>query len=385
MGAEMVGAKLMRCFMRLMCVIAACISVSAAAITIEEVTRIEGIRDNQLVGYGLVVGLAGTGDSARNRATIQSVSNTLREFGVNTDRFNSASRNVAAVIVTATLPPFASRGDRIDVQVSSLGDARSLAGGTLFMTPLEGPDSRMHALAQGPVVTGGYNYSKFDTSLQKNHPTVGRVTKGAIVERNFNSEFIGEDGGVVLILNEPNFKMASDIASAITDRVSGAFAEPINPGKVLVSPSDAKGSSPFDVITRALALDIDMIERNRIVINEKTGTIVAGGDIEIGEATISHENIHVAITTVYDVSQPYSVGLFAGRRSRTGDIRTEVVPSTDITVSAEEHAPVTMRKGTKVDELLKHLSSIGVQTRDIISILQALKSAGAIQAEIVVE
>lgn len=362
-----------------------CASASfAEMVQLQDLGQFQGARDNELIGYGIVVGLASTGDSPANRATIQSIANTLIEFGVNADIRDIRSRNAAAVMVTAVLPPFVEEGQRIDVKVSSLGDARSLAGGTLFLTPIYGPDENLYALAQGQLTVGGYAFDSFDSSYQKNHPTVGTITNGAIVERTLEASLVNEDGEINFVLDSPNIVTAQKIVDAAASLAPRARAEAMHAGKVRFHVTDSGNAGRFATMAAIQQLRITPDAVARIVINERTGTIVAGGDVRISDVTISHENIRLSIDTKYWVSQPDNL-LLGGIRNDNRNIRTVVVPDTEITVNEEGTSAVQLGDGTTVAELINALIEVDAGTRDIISILQAIKRAGALQAEIVVE
>lgn len=362
-----------------------CASASLAdLVRLQDLGQFQGARDNELIGYGIVVGLASTGDSPANRATIQSIANTLIEFGVNADIRDIRSRNAAAVMVTAVLPPFVEEGQRIDVKVSSLGDARSLAGGTLFLTPIYGPDEKLYALAQGQLTVGGYAFDSFDSSYQKNHPTVGTITNGAIVERTLETSLVNADGEINFMLDSPNIVTAQKIVDAAASLAPHARAEAMHAGKVRFHVTDSGNAGQFATMARIQQLRITPDSIARIVINERTGTIVAGGDVRISDVTISHENIRLSIDTKYWVSQPDNL-LLGGIRNDNQGIRTVVIPDTEITVNEEGTSAVQLGDGTTVAELINALIEVDAGTRDIISILQAIKRAGALQAEVVVE
>ena len=282
------------------------------------------------------------------------------------------------------LPPFVEEGQRIDVKVSSLGDARSLAGGTLFLTPIYGPDENLYALAQGQLTVGGYAFDSFDSSYQKNHPTVGTITNGAIVERTLEASLVNEDGEINFVLDSPNIVTAQKIVDAAASLAPRARAEAMHAGKVRFHVTDSGNAGRFATMAAIQQLRITPDAVARIVINERTGTIVAGGDVRISDVTISHENIRLSIDTKYWVSQPDNL-LLGGIRNDNRNIRTVVVPDTEITVNEEGTSAVQLGDGTTVAELINALIEVDAGTRDIISILQAIKRAGALQAEIVVE
>jgi flagellar P-ring protein FlgI len=346
-------------------------------VRLKEIARVAGVRENPLTGYGLVFGLSGSGDSARNRATLQSVANTLRTYGVNVSLDDLSSRNVAAVIVTAKLPAFAEPGQPLDVQVSSSGDARSLSGGTLMLTPLSGPDGRIYAIAQGAISVGGYQFEGATASIQKNHPTVGVVPSGATVEQTPPLNIVGSGQQLSILLNEPDFTMANRIVSALQS--SGINAQAVHAGKITVTYS----SSPANVVAEIARIENVKVRperKARVVVNERTGTVVAGGDVRLGRVSISQGDLRVEISTEYNVSQPNGVLV----RPSSG-IQTAVVPNTKIKV-VEAPAPlVGVPEGATVADLLTALRSIRLPTRDVIAVLQSIKAAGALDGELVIQ
>lgn len=349
-----------------------------SATRLKEIARVEGVRDNHVVGYGIVVGLSGTGDSSRSKATLQSVSNALFEFGVKIDEREVHSRNVAAVIVTAKLPPFTNQGDYLDVSVSSMGDARSLVGGTLLLTPLKAPNNVVYALAQGQVSTGAFQYDLNGNLVQKNHTTVGRVPNGAQVERSVNTSLVGEDGVLYLILEHPDFTTAGRVVDAIRQNLGLNDVKAIHAGKIAI-----KVNPDVDSVSLIRDIENTSVEPDRkaiVVINERTGTVVSGGDVEIDDVTISHGNLKVIITTDYNVSQPSA---FLGRASP--GVRTMVVPDTEIEVEESLASAIDLPQGTSISDLVAALRQINTSTRDVIVILQAIKSAGALNAELLVQ
>ena len=354
-------------------------------VRLKELGRFDGVRENELIGYGLVVGLAGTGDTRANRATLQSIANTLIDFGVNVDLRDLRSRNTAAVMVTAILPPFVNKGDRIDVTVASLGDARSLAGGTLFLTPIYGPDERLYALAQGQLTVGGFSFASFDSVYQKNHPTVGVITNGATIERDVEVNVVDDNGDLFFLLDNPDYITAQNVIESSRSLGAGIIAAPIDAGRIRFRISGDDPGIRFAAMARIQQLPVTPDAVSRIVINERTGTIVAGGNVTVSAVAISHENIKLEIDTQYLVSQPN--GIFAGRGADVdvSGIRTVVVPQTKITVESSGGRAVQLTEGTTVGDLINALADVSVSTRDIIVILQSIKKAGALQADIVVE
>jgi flagellar P-ring protein precursor FlgI len=351
--------------------------VASADVRIKELVRIQGVRDYSLIGYGLVVGLAGTGDSDRNRATRQSLVNTLKNFNVNVDDRDLSARNTAAVMVTGTLKSFSESGDKIDVEVSSLGDARSLLGGTLLMTPLYGPDEKLYALAQGPMSVGGYVFEANMNSVQKNHPTVGRIPHGASVERSAFAEAGGAERNLVLVLNEPDYTTAQRIADALSAELGISGVHVVHAAKVEVP--IAPGTALPRLISRVESVAVAPDYAARVVVNERTGTVVAGANVRIGEVNISQGSLNVVISTKFDVSQPSW-----NYRSGPG-VRTVVVPDTELSVTEEQRAPVQLAEGTTVGDLVQALSQVKLSTAEVITVLQAIKQAGALHAELIIQ
>lgn len=350
------------------------------AVRLKDLARIDGVRDNMLVGYGLVTGLAGTGDSSRSGATIQSISNMLIKFGIQVPADQINARNVAAVMVTATLPPFARAGDKLDANVSSVGDARSLLGGVLLMTPLEGPEKATHAIAQGPVSIGGYKYDLNGNVAQKNHPTSGTISSGALVEVGVASHVMRPDGTLDVLLFDPDYTTANRVADALNGMLHSPSARAVDAGRVEVKVPDADKGNVVEFLAKVENLEISPDQRARVIVNERTGTVVAGGDVKISMVTITQGNLKVAITTDYLVSQP-SMLIDPGP-----GVRTQVVPSTRIDVNENSNqGAVSLPAGTTVADLVAALNRIKTSTRDIISILQGIKRAGALHAELIVE
>jgi flagellar P-ring protein precursor FlgI len=340
---------------------------------IKDIADFEGVRENQLVGYGLVVGLAGTGDSLRNSPfTRQSLAAMLERLGVNASDGNLNTRNVAAVMVTANLPPFASQGSRIDVTVSALGDARSLAGGQLLVTPLMGADQQVYAVAQGPLAIGGFSASgQSGSSVTRGVPTAGRIASGALVERELAFD-IAAQRELRLSLRNPDFTTAQRIAAAINGSVGADVAHAMNPGAVLLRRPDDFAGDMVSLVGRIESLEVDVDSPARIVIDESSGIVVMGENVKVSTVAIAQGNLTISIQEDPFVSQPapFSRG------------ETAVVPSTGVDVEEEEGGLVVVPGGVPLRQLVNGLNALGVSPRDMISILQALKAAGAIQAEI---
>jgi len=345
------------------------------AARLKDLASIEGVRDNHLVGYGLVVGLAGKGDSQQTLFSAQSLANLLERMGVTVSPTLIQVRNTAAVMVTAMLPPFARPGMKVDVLVSAIGDAKTLQGGTLIVSPLRSLDGQVYATAQGSVVTGGFVAGGGGTSKVVNHPTAGRVPEGGIVERLAPSVVPGDS--MRWMLHHADFTTAERIAEQINQQAAqrgdGSIATAENSGTVLVKvPAAYRGrSSEFIAVTEGIKVDTDVAAR--VVVNERTGTIVIGGDVSIAPVSILHGNLSVEIQTQYVVSQP-------GALSKTGT--TQVVPEVTLNATEQKAKSIQLDKGATVEQLAKALVAIGATPRDIIAILQNLRAAGALDAEL---
>lgn len=339
-------------------------------IRIKDVAKVQGVRSNQLVGYGLVFGLAGTGDSNKSTNTIQSIVNMLRSFGVVVDQTTLQSKNVAAVMISAKLPAFVKPGDTIDVTASSMGDAKSLAGGTLIQTPLRAANGAVYAVAQGPVTTGGFAAGGSGGSVQKNFPTVGLITNGAIVEKEVAFQLAG-NGQFNLALNRPDFTTAIRIAEAITQRF-GTPATARDPGTVSVAIPGQYANNLVAFVAAIEELRIKPDEVARVVINERTGTIVMGSGVAIDEVAVAQGGLTVKIAKTREVSQPPS---FSAGRTVTANRQT---------VSAQEASGniLVLPSTASVGDVVAALNSVGATPRDIITILQAMKAAGALHAEL---
>lgn len=340
---------------------------------IKDIADFEGVRENQLVGYGLVVGLAGTGDSLRNSPfTRQSLAAMLERLGVNASNGNLNTRNVAAVMVTSNLPPFASQGSRIDVTVSALGDARSLAGGQLLVTPLMGADQQVYAVAQGPLAIGGFAASgQSGSSVSRGVPTAGRIASGALVEREITFD-IAAQPELRLALRNPDFTTAHRIAAVINTNVGAEAAYAANPGTVVLRRPDSFAGDMVSLVGRIEGLEVEVDSPARIVIDESSGIVVMGENVKVSTVAIAQGNLTIDIQEDPWVSQPapFSRG------------ETVVAPSTAIEVEEEEGGLVVVPGGVPLRQLVNGLNALGVTPRDMISILQALKAAGAIQADI---
>ncbi len=343
-------------------------TIPAAAERIKDIAFVEGFRENQLVGYGLVVGLNGTGD--KGDATLQSIANMLSRMGLRVDPKDIKAKDVAAVMVTATLPPFPRAGSKVDVIVSAIGDAKNLQGGTLLMTPLKGPDGRVYAIAQGPVSIGGFQASGGGTTAQKNHPTVGRVPNGAIIEREITFS-LNNRAQLKLILHNPDFTVASNMVREINTFLKGDFAVASDPSTVILKVPSRYQGNIVELMHLVENIDVKTDTPARVVINERTGTVVIGSNVRISPVAIAHGGLTIEITTEYQVSQPepFSKG------------ETVVVPQTEIRAK-EKEAHLVQVSGTTLGEVVRALNTMGVTPRDLIAILQALKASGALKAEL---
>ncbi len=358
---------------RILCVsLAVLIAAGAAAgARLKDLASIEGVRDNQLIGYGLVAGLAGTGDRVQTTFSAQSLANMLERMGISVPATSFRVKNTAAVMVTSTLPAFAQPGEHIDVTVAAVGDASNLQGGILLFTSLRGADGQVYAVAQGAVVTGGFSAGRGGSSQTVNHPTVGRSPSGAIVERAAPS---AEPGGVVrLQLRQSDFTTSARIAEAINKTLGGASpAKALNPGLVSVTVPPDYAARPTEFVALLEALNVDADVPARVVVNERTGTIVLGKDVRIRPVAILHGNLTVEIQTTFMVSQPNPLSQGS----------TEVVPQTTVTGKEDKARNIVLKEGATVEELVRALTSIGSTPRDVIAILQNLRSAGALDAEL---
>lgn len=347
----------------------------AATSRIKDIVDIEGVRDNMLIGYGLVVGLNGTGDSLNNSPfTRQSLTAMLERLGINIRGETLNTGNVAAVMVTSTLPPFQNQGSRIDVNISTMGDADSLQGGTLLVTPLMGADGSVYAVAQGAVITSSISASGEAGSVTTNIPTAGRIPNGAIVEQEIPFD-LTDLNSVRLALRNPDFTTAKRIASRINARFGEGAAVAENPSSVKVAKTgDFTSQSIVAMLTELEQLEIEPDQRARIVIDERSGVIVMGQAVKISTVAVAQGDLTVEITEEPQVSQP---GPFA----EEGE--TVVVPRTNVAVNEDgEGNMAVLQEGITLQELVGSLNALGVSPRDVITILQAIKAAGAMQADI---
>jgi len=350
----------------------------AAALTrIKDVSSILGVRDNQLVGYGIVVGLQGTGDSMRNAPfTQQSLQAMLDRMGVNVVGVDLRVRNVASVMVTANLPPFANLGAHIDVEVSSVGDAVSLKGGTLLMTQLSGGDGQVYAVAQGPIAVSGFAAVGAAESVSQGVPTDGRIANGAVVEHQVPGA-LSQIGPLVIQLFNPDFSTAVEVADAVNQYARVRFGKDVarerDMGTIVLDKPDKITSARF--LAEVGELEIAPDSPARVIINERSGTVVIGQDVRISNVAVAQGNLTVRITETPIASQP-------GPFSKTGD--TAILPRTDVGAT-EQSGHIAIVKGTSLEVLVDGLNKIGLKPTDIVAVLQAIKAAGALQAELVVQ
>lgn len=353
-------------------------AAQAQQVPLKGLGRFAGWRENSLVGYGLVTGLSGSGDTRRSAVTRQALRNVLSRLGTTVTDEQISSRNVAVVMVTAVLPPSANVGDRIDVAVSSIGDARSLAGGMLIMTPLLGPDQRPYALAQGPLLAGGHHFESHLNQSQRNYPTTALLPGGATIEAAVESMVVGTNGELSFLLASPSFSTAQRIAERISGRLGNGVARAVNADEVRIRFL----GGPANVAAFVSNVENLMVEPDsapRVVINERTGTVVAGRDVMISSVAIAQGDVKVTVTQDNAASQP---AFFSGFAS---DVRSLVVTNTKLAVSEGVRDATFRFPNTSVADLVQALGKARVDTRRMIAILQAIKSAGALHAEIIVQ
>ena len=347
----------------------------AGAVPVRDLVVISGARDNQLVGYGLVAGLAGDGDKDPVY-TKQTIANILQRYGVTVPATTLSSKNIGVVLVTADIPAFAKPGARLDVQVSSMGDAKSLQGGVLLQTPLLGADNHVYAVAQGPLSVGGFSAGTSGgggATVTKNHPTVGTIIGGAIVEREIPATIV-RDSTVELLLREPSFTSAARLAEAVNQTFTNA-AQAVDSTSVRVRIPEGMEKFPVDFIARLEAVEVTPDTPARIIINERTGTIVATSAIRISHCAVSQGSLVITIASTLDVSQPNPF-------SKGGS--TAVTPRTDTKVSESKGSLVALPELPTVEKVASALNTLGVTPRDMMAIFQAMKQAGALQAELII-
>jgi len=338
---------------------------------LKDIATLKGVRENQLVGYGLVVGLDGTGDGGSNKFTTQSLATMLNNLGVGIDPTQVSVKNVAAVIVTAYLPPFARMGARMDILVSSMGDAKSLKGGTLLLTPLKGADGKVYAVAQGPVTIGGFSFESAGASEKKNHPTVGTIPGGATIERELPFDFANIQN-LSYALSVPDFTTASRLTRAINRRLQGTFATAADSGTVKVEVPESFKGNVVSLVAELESLRVDTDRSARVVVNERTGTVVIGEDVRVSTIAIAHGGLTISIQPDAVVSQPNSFS----------EGETVVVPTPEVETEEINGKLAVVPGGVPIRDLVKALNAIGVSPRDLIAVFQAIQASGALQAEL---
>ncbi|MFZ3264125.1 MAG: flagellar basal body P-ring protein FlgI [Terriglobales bacterium] len=340
-------------------------------VLIRDISTIEGIRDNPLIGYGVVVGLKRTGDSQQTLFTTQTLANMLQRLGVQISASTIQVRNIAAVMVTASLPPFARPGTSLDVTVSSVGDAKSLEGGVLLLTSLHAADGQVYAEAQGPLTLGGYTVGGGGNSKEVNHVTVGRVPSGGIVERDTSID-LAKMKTVSLSLREQDFTVTRDVAAAINHEFGKQVATAEDSRRVDLNIPLMGNSSVPTLIAKVQNISVPIHPPAKVVMNERTGTIVMGGDVKLSPVSVLHGDLTVEVTTTFTVSQPLP----------NSKGTTEVVPETAIKSKDGPARSIELKEGASVEELINGLHAMGASARDIVAILQAIKAAGGLQAEL---
>lgn len=368
-------------------------SWEATAARIKDIVSIKGIRPNQLFGYGLVIGLNGSGDKDGTTFTIQGLVNMLERLGIHVSAEDVKVKNVAAVMVSATLPPFARVGKEIDVVVSSLGDAKSLQGGTLLMTPLRGADGKVYVLAQGPLVVGGYAAGgQAGGGVIKNHPTVGRISGGGIVEREVPLSLEGKRE-FTMVLNHPDFMTASRIIERINGWFKEPIAKPLDSGTLKLHVPERHQDGIVALLAEMGQLEVTPDTEAKVIVNEKTGTVVIGENVRISTVAVAHGNLSIEIKETKQVSQIPS--FYAPEEFKPSPpVRTEegvvvapggatvVTPETDVAISEDRNQLLLLPEGRTVGDLVRVLNAIGISPRDLITVLQAIKAAGALHGEL---
>ena len=354
--------------------LAACLPMLAApnrSVLLRDIADVEGVRDNQLVGYGLVAGLRGTGDRQQTFFTVQTLANAMQRMGVQINPAQVVVKNVAAVFVTATLPSFSSPGMKLDLTVSSVGDAKSLEGGVLLLTSLRGPDGQVYAEAQGPLVLGGYSEGVAGNIRQVNLPTTGRVPNGGIIERGASVD-LSRFRNVSLLLRNDDFTAAKDAADVINASYGRVVATALDSRRISIDVAQTGESSVPLLISRVQNLPINFHEPAKVVVNERTGTIVLGGDVKLSPVSLLHGSLTIEVATTIAVSQPGPLS----------NGTTSVVPQTALAVQDPPAQSIRLDNGANVDELIRGLHAIGATSHDIVAILQAIKAAGGLQADL---
>ncbi len=353
------------------------------AARIKDITDVVGVRSNELIGYGLVVGLSGTGDKTGTLFTIQSLASMLTRMGITADPLKTKVKNVAAVMVTARLPPFVKAGTRLDITLSSLGDAQTLQGGTLLLTPLKGPDQVVYAVAQGAISVGGFiGGDSGGSTIQKNHTTVGRIPNGATVEREVPTQFAQKET-IQLILREPDFttsvrmaeainKGLKDISNKSDETARPAFAHADDSAVVSVAVPAVYQGRLAEFLSRVERFEVPIDFPAKVIVNERAGTIVMGAQVRLSEVAVAHGNLTIEVKKKKEVSQPEPLS--------TG--QTTTTENTDVEITEEPATMLVLKGGPTIGTLVKGLNALGVSPRDLITILQTIKAAGAMQADL---
>lgn len=366
----------------------------AMAVRIKDMASIKGIRNNQLIGYGLVVGLNGTGDKGGTGFTVQSLVNMIEQMGIHVDSNSISVKNVAAVVVTAKIPPFARIGNKIDVIISSIGDAKSLVGGTLLLSPLRGVDRKIYALAQGPLSVGGFAVGGAGGGgVTKNHPTVGRISRGATVEREIPMSVQGKEE-LVIALDNPDFTTAVRVRDAINKRFGQHLVTTVDSGTLKMQIPEDFREHVVEMVATLESLEVtpDMVAK--VVLNEKTGTVVIGENVRISTVAIAHGNLSIQIKENIIISQPSPLAPAPPEGATTEQLELEdgvvtapggqtvVAPETEVSGQEEMNRLLVIPTGSTIGELVRALNAIGVTPRDLITIFQSIKAAGALHAEL---
>lgn len=357
-------------------VLLALLSSDVSAARLKDIADVEGVRGNQLFGYGIVVGLNKTGDGSGVGFTTQSLSNMLERLGVRVDPEDIKVNNVAAVLVTATLPPFVRPGTKIDVTLSSLGDASSLQGGTLVMTPMKGADGNVYAVSQGAVSVGGFSVSSASggDQAQKNHPTTGSIPEGAIVERAIPLDLF-QSKRVRIVLRQPDFTTMTRVVRSLNGVMGGPVAKAIDAASVEIPLIGPQQNDPISLVSLLENAEVEQDVGAKVVVNERTGTIIMGEHVRVSTVGLAHGNLNITIRSEQQVSQP-------GALAEGGT--TQVVTNADVNVSEESGNLTVVKEPVSLGELVSALNGLGATPRDLIAIFTALKRAGALQAELVI-
>jgi len=358
----------------LLFVASAAAAQNEGATRLKDVATLQGLSATPVVGYGLVVGLNKTGDKRQTIFSTQTLANMLQQFGVSVNAGQMKVENIAAVLVTAEMPPYAHNGTRVDVTASSVGDARSLQGGVLLPTALRGPDGQVIATAQGALSIGGFGGGNAGNGVQVNHLTVGRVPSGGLIHVEA-AKALPASEAIAFSLNDPDFVSANRIAQAVNRELGDGTAHVVDSATIAVHVPPTYRASIPELIARLEPLNVDVDAIARVVINERTGTVVVGGSVRLGAAAVAHGNLSVRIATRMEVSQPTPF-------SRTGS--TQVVPQQDVEVEEGKNQLLALEPGTTLEAVVRGLNALGASPRDIIAIMQALKAAGALRAELII-